>query len=45
MDRSVEFYRDGLGLELSQPLRAFEANETIMRLGNIIGAQTPTSSS
>ena len=40
MDRSVEFYRDGLGLELSQPLRPFEANQTIMRLGNIMGAQT-----
>jgi catechol 2,3-dioxygenase-like lactoylglutathione lyase family enzyme len=40
MDRSVAFYRDGLGLELSQPLRPFDANETIMRLGNIMGAQT-----
>jgi catechol 2,3-dioxygenase-like lactoylglutathione lyase family enzyme len=40
MDRSVEFYRDGLGLELSQPLRPFDANEAIMRLGNIMGAQT-----
>jgi lactoylglutathione lyase len=40
MDRSVAFYRDGLGLELSQPLRPFDANEAIMRLGNIMGAQT-----
>ena len=40
MDRSVEFYRDGLGLELSQPLRPFDANAVIMRLGNIMGAQT-----
>src|SRR3977135_4033113 len=31
MDRSVEFYRDGLGLELSQPLRPFDANKVIMR--------------
>jgi catechol 2,3-dioxygenase-like lactoylglutathione lyase family enzyme len=40
MDRSVEFYRDGLGLELSQPLRPFDANDAIMRLGNIMGAKT-----
>src|SRR3954454_122915 len=40
MDRSVKFYRDGLGLELSQPLRPFDANQAIMRIGNIMGAQT-----
>jgi catechol 2,3-dioxygenase-like lactoylglutathione lyase family enzyme len=40
LDRSLEFYRDGLGLELSGPLRPFDANEAIMRLGNIMGAQT-----
>jgi catechol 2,3-dioxygenase-like lactoylglutathione lyase family enzyme len=40
LDRSLEFYREGLGLELSGPLRPFEANQEIMRLGNIMGAQT-----
>ena len=40
LDRSLQFYRDGLGLEVSGPIRPFEPNETIMRLGNIMGAQT-----
>ena len=40
LDRSLAFYRDGLGLELSGPLRPFDANQEIMRLGNIMGAQT-----
>ena len=40
IERSLQFYRDGLGLELSGPLRAFEPNKEIMRPGNIVGAQT-----
>ena len=39
LDRSLEFYRDGLGLEPTGPLRPFDANDAIMRLGNIMGAR------
>jgi catechol 2,3-dioxygenase-like lactoylglutathione lyase family enzyme len=40
LDRSVAFYRDGLGLEPTAPLRPFEPSVPIMRAGNVTGAQT-----
>jgi catechol 2,3-dioxygenase-like lactoylglutathione lyase family enzyme len=40
LDRSIAFYRDGLGLEPTAPLRPFEPNVPIMRAGNVMGAQT-----
>jgi catechol 2,3-dioxygenase-like lactoylglutathione lyase family enzyme len=40
LDRSIAFYRDGLGLEQTAPLRPFEANVPIMRAANVMGAQT-----
>jgi catechol 2,3-dioxygenase-like lactoylglutathione lyase family enzyme len=40
LDRSIAFYRDGLGLEPAAPLRPFEPNVPIMRAGNVMGAQT-----
>ena len=39
-DKSLEFYRDGLGLEPAGPLRPFDANQKIMRLANVMGAET-----
>ena len=40
LDRSIAFYRDGLGLEPTAPLGPFEPNVAIMRAGNVMGAQT-----
>jgi predicted enzyme related to lactoylglutathione lyase len=40
LDRSLEFYRDVIGLELSGPVRPFDGNPAIMRLGNTPGAQS-----
>jgi catechol 2,3-dioxygenase-like lactoylglutathione lyase family enzyme len=40
LDRSVAFYRDGLGLELSGPVRPFDANMAIMKAANVMGSQT-----
>jgi catechol 2,3-dioxygenase-like lactoylglutathione lyase family enzyme len=40
LDRSIAFYRDGLGLEPTAPLRPFEPSVPIMRAGNVMGAQT-----
>jgi catechol 2,3-dioxygenase-like lactoylglutathione lyase family enzyme len=40
LDRSISFYRDGLGLEPAALLRPFEPNVPIMRAGNVMGAQT-----
>jgi catechol 2,3-dioxygenase-like lactoylglutathione lyase family enzyme len=40
LDRSLTFYREGLGLEAMGPVRPFEANEAIMRAANVMGAQT-----
>src|ERR1700733_1850682 len=40
LDKSVEFYRDVLGLDLANPPAPFAANPAIMKLGNTIGAQS-----
>jgi catechol 2,3-dioxygenase-like lactoylglutathione lyase family enzyme len=40
LDRSLAFYHDVLGLELVAPARPFDPNPTIMKLGDIIGAQS-----
>jgi predicted enzyme related to lactoylglutathione lyase len=40
LERSVEFYRDVLGLELTAQPRPFDPNPAIMRMGNTIGAQS-----
>jgi catechol 2,3-dioxygenase-like lactoylglutathione lyase family enzyme len=40
LDKSIEFYRDVLGLELTAPPAPFAANPAIMKLGNTIGAQS-----
>jgi predicted enzyme related to lactoylglutathione lyase len=39
LDRSIEFYRDVLGLELSGGAQPFGTKPEVMRLGNTIGAQ------
>jgi catechol 2,3-dioxygenase-like lactoylglutathione lyase family enzyme len=36
----MAFYREGLGLELSGPVRPFDANMAIMKAANVMGAQT-----
>ena len=40
LDRSVGFYRDVIGLELSGPIQPFSGNPAIMKLGNTPGAQS-----
>ena len=40
LDKSLEFYRDLLGLELNGPVRPFDANPAIMKLVNIPGVQS-----
>lgn len=40
LDRSMTFYRDGLGLEPTAPAPPFEANVAIMKAANVMGAQT-----
>lgn len=40
LDKSVQFYRDVIGLELSAPIQPFSGNPAIMKLGNTPGAQS-----
>src|ERR1035438_5305698 len=40
LDKSLEFYRDVLGLEVSTPPGAFSPNPAIMKLGDTIGGQS-----
>jgi catechol 2,3-dioxygenase-like lactoylglutathione lyase family enzyme len=40
LERSVEFYRDVLGLEVTLPPRPFDPNPAIMKMGNTLGAQS-----
>jgi catechol 2,3-dioxygenase-like lactoylglutathione lyase family enzyme len=40
LDKSIEFYRDVIGLELTAPPAPFSPNPAIMKLGNTIGAQS-----
>ena len=40
LDRSMTFYREGLGLEPAAPAPPFEANVAIMKAANVMGAQT-----
>ena len=40
LDKSLEFYHDVLGLEISAPARPFDPNPTIMKLGDTPGAQS-----
>ena len=40
LESSVEFYRDGLGLEVTVPPRPFDPNPAIMKMGNTLGAQS-----
>jgi catechol 2,3-dioxygenase-like lactoylglutathione lyase family enzyme len=40
IERSIAFYRDGLGLELAAPARPFEAIPAIMKAANVPGAET-----
>lgn len=40
LDKSLEFYRDVLGLEVATPPGAFSGNPAIMKLGGTIGAQS-----
>jgi catechol 2,3-dioxygenase-like lactoylglutathione lyase family enzyme len=40
LDKSIEFYRDVLGMELTAPPAPFSPNPAIMKLGNTIGAQS-----
>ena len=40
LDRSIRFYREGLGLEPAGPVRPFEAHVAIQRAANVMGAQT-----
>lgn len=40
LDKSIGFYRDVLGLELTAPPAPFSPNPAIMKLGNTIGAQS-----
>lgn len=40
LDKSIEFYRDVIGLELTAPPAPFSPNPAIMQLGNTIGAQS-----
>jgi catechol 2,3-dioxygenase-like lactoylglutathione lyase family enzyme len=40
LDKSIEFYRDVIGLELTAPPQPFSGNPAIMKLGNTPGAQS-----
>jgi lactoylglutathione lyase len=40
LDRSLAFYRDGLGLEVTGPPAIFRPDEVIMKLANVPGAET-----
>lgn len=40
LDKSLEFYRDVLGLEVATPPRPFDGNPAIMKLGDTPGAQS-----
>jgi lactoylglutathione lyase len=40
LEKSLAFYRDVIGLQVSTPPGAFSPNPTIMRLGNTPGAQS-----
>src|SRR5580765_531859 len=40
LDKSLEFYRDVIGLEPNGPVRPFDGNPAIMKLGNTAGAQS-----
>jgi predicted enzyme related to lactoylglutathione lyase len=40
LDRSIEFYRDGIGLEPPANVRPFDPNPAIMKMGNTLGAQS-----
>jgi catechol 2,3-dioxygenase-like lactoylglutathione lyase family enzyme len=40
LDKSIEFYRDVLGLELTAAPAPFSPNPAILKLGNTIGAQS-----
>jgi lactoylglutathione lyase len=40
LDRSLAFYRDGLGLDVTGPAAVFRPDEVIMKLANVPGAQT-----
>jgi len=40
LDRSLAFYRDGLGLEVTGPAAVFRPDPVIMKLANVPGAQT-----
>lgn len=40
LDKSLEFYRDVLGLEVVTPPRPFDGNPAIMKLGDTPGAQS-----
>jgi catechol 2,3-dioxygenase-like lactoylglutathione lyase family enzyme len=40
LDKSIEFYRNVLGMELTAPPAPFSPNPAIMKLGNTIGAQS-----
>ncbi len=40
LDKSLEFYRDVLGLEPAAPPRPFDGNPAIMKLGDTTGAQS-----
>src|ERR1700685_2790545 len=40
LDKSMEFYRDVLGLEVATGTREFDGNAAIMNLGNTPGAQS-----
>ncbi len=40
LDKSIEFYRDVIGLELSAQPQPFSPNPAIMKLGNTPGAQS-----
>jgi catechol 2,3-dioxygenase-like lactoylglutathione lyase family enzyme len=40
LDRSIAFYREGLGLEPTAPPGPFEPIVPIMRAGNVMGAET-----
>jgi catechol 2,3-dioxygenase-like lactoylglutathione lyase family enzyme len=40
LDKSLEFYRDVLGLEVATPPGAFSPNPAIMKLGDTVGGQS-----
>ena len=40
LDRSLAFYRDGLGLEVTGPAAVFRPDQVIMKLADVPGAQT-----